>query len=135
MYEAAANVRKHSDASIIANALNVIQGNRAFLGSLHPNRGPSNLAHSEKAYLVAENAALRSRLKDIIGKADPALPALVEDTVRTGNPTALAGALGRERDKPSNLRRWWPLLLLPILAFAFCSGDKKPLIPPGLGGE
>ena len=132
MYEAAANVRKHSDATIVANAENIIQWNREFLGSQHPNRGPSNLAQSEKAYIVAENAALRSRLKDIIGKTDPKLLTLVEDAVRTGNPAPLAAGLREEMNKPSNLRRWWPLLLLPLLAL--CSGDKKPVIPPGLEG-
>ena len=66
MYESAAKVRKMSDADIIAHAGDIIKGNREFMGSFHPNRGPSNLSQSEKALLVAENAALRQRLANIV---------------------------------------------------------------------
>ena len=130
MYEAAANVRKHSDTSIITNAENIINGNREFLGSRHPNRGPSNLSRNEKAFLVAENAALRSRLKDIVStKLSPAIAQAVEDAAISGKPAPLAEVLEREKGN----RKLWPLLLLllPLIwALSKCTGDNDKTLPP-----
>ena len=110
MYEAAAKVRKMSDADIISHADDIIKGNREFLTSRHPNRGPSNLTLDAKALLVAYNAALRSRLSDIINKK---VPGLADDVIKK-NPTETA----------NRLRSMWPLaaaLLLLLLALAKCN--------------
>jgi hypothetical protein len=80
---------------------------------------------NDKALLVAENAALRSRLTDIIGKKDPAIPGLVQDAVN-GKP----GWLIEKLEKDKKLSPW---LLLPLLALvlllARCSGDDTPPLP------
>lgn len=125
MYEGVANVRKLSDAQIIANAQDIINGNRNLLSAQHPNRGPSNLSQSDKARMIAENAALRNRLVAILGKADPALPKILEDVIKTGDTKPLVTKLAEDKNKSSNLRRLWPLLLLPLLLLAYCNGDEK----------
>lgn len=116
MYESAAKVRKVSDAEIITNADNIIKGNREFLSSRHPNRGPSDLSLDAKALLVAENAALRARLKDIIAKKDPIIAAIAED------PTKLADVIKERKNT-----RLWPRVLsvcLLIWALSKCGNDK-----------
>ena len=66
MYQGVAKVRKMSDEYVSANANTIIVEHRSFLSGQHPNRGPSNLSQAEKAQIIAENAALRLRIKDII---------------------------------------------------------------------
>jgi hypothetical protein len=93
MYEAATKVRKMSDADIIAHADDIIAGNREFLTSRHPNRGPSDLTLDAKALLIAENAAIRQRLANIIdGKVPGGIVGITDDAAK-GNKSWLIDKL------------------------------------------
>lgn len=93
-----------------------------LLKNLEANSNPSSL----KARTIAENAALRLRLKEIIWKRDPAAAAIAED------PAAAAAAIKDEK----NWKRWLALGLIPLIlgALWLALKERNPdttVAPPG----
>ncbi|MBP9811911.1 hypothetical protein KBC86_00905 [Candidatus Gracilibacteria bacterium] len=106
MYDAAAKIRNLSDEYLTKNAKRMAMENRKAMGE---NR---NIDTSTKATVVAEHAALRSRMKSIVDKQVPGLA----DPI-------IAGEVSRTKDV---LKKYWPLAaatLLAVLALSQCDGN------------
>lgn len=129
MYEAAARIRRLSDAQIINGAGHSTE-NRVGMGK-------KGISSSEKARTIAENAALRGRLKSILSEQHGVSPEQSEallDAARTGN---------REAFMKGFDKRWLaiPAILAALLLLAQCDGDdskntpkeapKATTVPPG----
>lgn len=73
MYESAAKVRKMSEQELVDSIIiptksrsKLVEANRQQLSAQHVNRGPSKLSLDDKALIIAENAAIRARLTNIV---------------------------------------------------------------------
>ena len=113
MYEAAARIRRLSDAQIINGAGHSTE-NRVGMGK-------KGISSSEKARTIAENAALRGRLKNILSEQHGVSPEQSEallDAARTGN---------REAFMKGFDKRWLaiPAILAALLLLAQCDGDNE----------
>lgn len=120
MYEWAANIRKLSDDYIKQNAKKLIEENRVAMGE---NRGINS---PEKARVIAENAALRYRMREVLWKQDPAIIPILD------NPKDAAAAVKDEK----NWKRWLALGLIPLIlgALWLALKERNPdttIAPPG----
>lgn len=117
MYESAAKVRKMSEQELVDSIIiptksrsKLVEANRQQLSAQHVNRGPSKLSLDDKALIIAENAAIRARLTNIVWDKIPGgIAGLAGDAAKWNN-WAIA-------EKLKGFDKRWLLLLLLLLPF------------------
>ncbi len=123
MYEAVAKVRNMSDAAVIKNADGIINGNQNLLASMKKDPKNSSLWVTDKALIIAENAAVRTRLNDIVSKEVDTLAPWSGKTLVAAIEKWDKVAVKKELEKIPK----WPLLALLallLLLLSKCNGWK-----------